>query len=165
MEETKVAPAPAKRGKGRPATGHTTIMIRIPIALKESVEQLKIEYRKVRDRHYRWLTNRQDGIKQRCIIQRRSVFCNCFRQQKARWSKAGFKLIDHPLSANSGKNSCGTRIKIIMVHTSVNCNTLCVRVPCRQIGVLSDSSQIWLPTYSKSAFAPYRAVLADCGAI
>lgn len=44
---------PAKRGKGRPQTGRTTIMIRIPIALKPAVEELKIQYRKVRKGHYR----------------------------------------------------------------------------------------------------------------
>ena len=39
-----------KRGRGRPATGPTTITIRVPIALKPAVAALVVDYRAARQR-------------------------------------------------------------------------------------------------------------------
>jgi hypothetical protein len=42
--------ATSKRGRGRPATGSTSTMVRIPIALKPAVTELIAHYRAAKQR-------------------------------------------------------------------------------------------------------------------
>ncbi len=51
----------AKRGRGRPATGPTTVMVRIPGALKPAVAELVAHYRQAKQRAWEAAPLRKPG--------------------------------------------------------------------------------------------------------